>query len=330
MSRNLSDINNSARVEARNKFRKNPVIEVYVENEDDIPFWKHLFLLHQLDVKIYPAVKSIKRLERGKTTVLKKANQAGKFLLLCVDSDYDYLLQNKVLANPYIFQTYSYSFENHLCNPEEMKMMCIRSVLVDEIEFDFEAFFRQYSELIYPLFLCHLSYRALGQAEVFPLSSFLNAIDFPDKFKITDVFTKILPKIGKNIAQKIKELQTNHPIESTYIIQKEVEWQQLGLQSVNSHQFIQGHFLFDTTVKLLNQICYLHKKAKINNFNQSVQERNDENIRKKEIKMLKMKINEYENQVTPIDVILKLNTSFQNSALWKKIHLDFVEYKNNK
>jgi hypothetical protein len=79
--------------EAKNALNKSKgiVIDVYVENEDDIPFWKDIFRKCDLQTKIHPT--SITSLNRGKTEVLKQINSVGKFKILCVDSDYDYLLR---------------------------------------------------------------------------------------------------------------------------------------------------------------------------------------------------------------------------------------------
>ncbi len=330
MNRNLLALRDSKRAEARNVFRTSPLIEVYVENEEDIPFWKGIFNLHQLAVKIYPAIKSLKRLERGKSTVLKKAAQAGKFLLLCVDSDYDYLLQNdsKTLhSNPYIFQTYTYSFENHLCNPAEMEMMCIKSILADRIDFDFEGFFIQYSQLIFPLFIYHLSYKKENQLNLFTLSEFHETIAFPEKFKITDLKKQILPQISQKIDQKIAKLRIESPISAEKIALYQAEWADLGLNEANTYQFIQGHFLFDTTIKLLNQICYSFKMEKMKAFEKSVQEKNDAKIRSQQLKALKMKKHEYEQLLTPISLILQLNSIYQDSFLWQKLNADILSYK---
>ena len=76
------------RLENQNKLLDRTTIRVYVENEDDVPFWKYFFTKANIDTVISPASKG--NLERGKKTVLFYENQANASLLLCVDSDYDY------------------------------------------------------------------------------------------------------------------------------------------------------------------------------------------------------------------------------------------------
>ena len=113
MSR-LKDKINSDFFKAKNNLNKSKgeleQIAVFVENEDDILFWKDIFDKCSLQTKIHLASRT--SLERGKSAVLK--HNVGKLLILCVDSDYDYLLQDHtndsklINSNPYIFQTYTY------------------------------------------------------------------------------------------------------------------------------------------------------------------------------------------------------------------------------
>ena len=69
-------------------------VYVYVESYDDIPFWRSVFADFEnnklcFEIMIPSAVSLIK----GKKKVLDLIPSSGKNLILCVDSDYDYLLQ---------------------------------------------------------------------------------------------------------------------------------------------------------------------------------------------------------------------------------------------
>lgn len=138
------------------------IISVVVENEDDIPFWKYVFNSFNIKTEISP---NSRTLERGKKAVLKQANQAGKYLLLCVDSDYDYIFNGSTtdskttLENPYIFQTYTYSIENYFCYSTALNQIMIEASLNDNEVFDYVAFFEAYSNLIYELFCYSIHYR---------------------------------------------------------------------------------------------------------------------------------------------------------------------------
>jgi len=77
----LTDKLNSQYFESRNALNKRTgeVVEIFVENEDDVPFWKHIFDQFNLHTKVNPASKT--SLKRGKPAVLKHIDRAGKFLL---------------------------------------------------------------------------------------------------------------------------------------------------------------------------------------------------------------------------------------------------------
>lgn len=98
-------------------------IIVFVESEEDISFWRNVlneFEKQNIDFQIQTPNKN------GKSKAIEKSNElinmsVGEYLIVCVDSDYDYLLQNTqkqsqlINQNKFIFQTYSYSIENLLC-----------------------------------------------------------------------------------------------------------------------------------------------------------------------------------------------------------------------
>jgi len=140
-------------------------IMVYVENEDDIPFWRGVFDRYAPHLHFEISFPSY-HLARGKEEVLKI--QAGEYLLLCVDSDYDYLLQDatevskRINHDPYIFQTYTYSIENYKCYAESLKEVCVSSSLNDKEVFDLVRFIKLYSLIIYELFLYSYHFEKQG------------------------------------------------------------------------------------------------------------------------------------------------------------------------
>ena len=69
---------------------------VYVESDDDISFWRYIlnpFEGKKINFDIQLPISD--ELKKGKVAVLGLARNVGKNLILCVDSDYDYLLQNE-------------------------------------------------------------------------------------------------------------------------------------------------------------------------------------------------------------------------------------------
>ncbi len=75
-------------------------------------------------------------------------------MVICVDSDDNYLLQDAtddskaINENPYIFQTYASSVENYRCFADSLADLCIRARLHDEPLFDFVEFLQSYSAVV--------------------------------------------------------------------------------------------------------------------------------------------------------------------------------------
>lgn len=104
--------------------------------------------------------------------------QASDELLLCVDSDFDYLFHNsteqsrELLSCDRMFHTYAYATENYLCYAPSLHNVCVRATKNDTRIFDFERFMADYSRIIYPLFLWY-AYSAQQESEhIFTLADF--------------------------------------------------------------------------------------------------------------------------------------------------------------
>lgn len=129
-------------------------ITAYVEDIEDEIFWGDVFAKYAPSLKImfYPHSRD-NEFKSGVQEVLKEKDKAGKNLILCIDSDFRYLLQDKEInENPFIFQTYTYSIENHKCAPQNLNRIIKTATLVQG-DFDFVKFFEKYSQTIYSLFL---------------------------------------------------------------------------------------------------------------------------------------------------------------------------------
>ena len=129
MSTKLNDAITSSYIQHSQLFRpaNSPVeILVYVEDEIDICFWDSLLKSvcnsnkYHFNIQV---VKSNGKYIYGKSYLLTKERlpKYGPYLLACVDSDYDSILENSVfhdaLNNPYVIGTIAYSIENYKCHP---------------------------------------------------------------------------------------------------------------------------------------------------------------------------------------------------------------------
>ena len=168
------------------------LVKVFVEGYDDVAFWRGIFDDYETDrLKFEISVPPRQDLAKGKRVLLDMIPESSPDLLLCVDSDFDYLFDGHteqsrlVNESPYLFHTYAYATENYLCHPPSLHRICAKATKNDTLIFDFEAFLREYSRIIYPLFLWY-AYSARRKSErAFSLIDFrtsvrLNYLDLRD------------------------------------------------------------------------------------------------------------------------------------------------------
>jgi hypothetical protein len=290
---------------------------VMVENEDDISFWKGIFELFEVKTRIIAGISTRKELQRGKDTVLKQKENANKLYLLCVDSDYDYLIGNDekgILSNPFIFHTYTYSYENYLCLSKTLTTLCTSICASDEFEFNFVLFFEEYSKIVYPLFLYHLYDKIKHQSQNFSIQQFHALIDFPQHPKTVSNGESILNKIQKNVSSKLKMLEKEAIVDKNELQDLAIQLELLGLNAQNCYLFVRGHNLFDNTSRLIDQVCFPIIEAQKNQL----------------YKMGKFgdaKLNEYLAIIKTTKVVLKENRLYEKCELFEKVKQDFERYK---
>ncbi len=319
---------NSDYFEARNalNLRKGQIIEVFVENEADVPFWKDIFNRFgqsNVQTKIHPASKD--SLARGKQTVLKQ--KAGKFLLLCVDSDYDYLFDGatkqseQIKLNPFIFQTYAYAIENYQCIAENLQQVVLEATLNDDAElFDFTGFMERFSEIVYELWVYTCYYERQSQqsgSNSLETKNWWDAIKLSNKIDIADSGKRELENLQTVVTEQLKSLPE---IDSVSLHTFKQELQQLGLEPSNTYLFIQGHLLCKKIIsRLLRQVCYLLQSQTYQKY-RDVQEVDSEVITKQ--------CQEYKNhtKLRNIETILLTHKNYVSCFLVQKIQVDVHRY----
>lgn len=189
----------------------------YVEDTDDAKFWKRLF--DSLEMEEFVLRIPCDEIKQGKKRLLKMIDdgQLGPHQVVFVDSDFDYILQNeKINKNKYVFQTYTYSIENHYYQSKNIFDYCseVSEFFDDTIIFDFDKFFECYSNMIYNLFVCMICNCKLIHNRYESDSPLLHNETIEKYFYISDIireieieFQKILEEIknngDRNCAKKI-------------------------------------------------------------------------------------------------------------------------------
>ena len=267
MSHRLKDNITSQYIEAANnlgsKSSKRRIV-AYVESYDDIFFWRSI--LRQLEDKtryfevMLPS--RLEHLERGKKAAIASIveGKGGRSMIACVDADYDYLSQGgnptskMMLESPYVFHTYAYSIENLQCYAPSLHDVCVAATLNDRPGFDFEDYLKDYSAIIFPLFVWNIWACRHPHEYRFTMADFLNNID-PGMFSLGTKANRFA-KLNYKVNQKISKLKREKPIPKEEWQKMVDERRKLGVKPSNTYLYIQGHHLFNKViVPMMKKVC---------------------------------------------------------------------------
>lgn len=159
------------------------LVRVYVEGYEDVAFWRGIFDHFQNPyMRFEISVPNRADLPKGKKVLMGMIPRSSDELILCVDSDFDFLFadrteQSREVNNArYMFHTYAYATENFLCYAPSLHNVCVKATKNDTRIFDFVRFMHEYSCTIYPLFLWYAYSAQLSSENVFPLIDFKSAV----------------------------------------------------------------------------------------------------------------------------------------------------------
>jgi hypothetical protein len=272
MKRLASNIT-SAYIEASNRLRpksKKRKIVAYVESYDDIFFWRSVLSDFEDEETMFEVMlPSRKNLNRGKKTAMmnKLGESLGVCMIACVDADLDYLLQRhtsnsaRMLDNPYIIHTYTYSIENYQCYAPSLHDVCVMATLNDRNIFNFEEYLKLYSRIIYELFIWLIWLHRQGRFSEMPLTSFNNitSIEQLNVHKPIDA----LEQVRKNVNRKTAWLQQHVPEAKGKLGRLKEELTQLGVTPEDTYLFIQGHHLQENVVDAaLTPVCTILRRER--------------------------------------------------------------------
>lgn len=132
-------------------------LAIFVEGKDDVAFWSFVFDRSELrgKYKIFKSYNFPTEDSSGKNTLLKHyLPHTQQDFAICLDSDYDYLLDNSLWQRRYVFQTYTYSIENYYCYVPCLKTVVNRAANLpldtEGVSFE-DIFIEKFSKIIYEL-----------------------------------------------------------------------------------------------------------------------------------------------------------------------------------
>jgi hypothetical protein len=299
------------------------LVRVFVEGYEDVAFWRGIFdHFPNPYLRFEISVPTRKDLPKGKKVLLSMADEADEELLLCMDSDFDYLFDDEdevsrqIVSSPYMFHTYTYATENYLCYAPSLHNVCVKAVKNDAYIFDFKQFMADYSRVIYPLFLWY-AYSASRKTEnVLPLADFkLSArIGYLD---IEQNGANTIAWLQRNIERKVNSLEVNHPDMAAALPQFAERLQKRGVEPELTYHFMHGHTLMDCVViVVLEGVCEKLRQMSLSKIICS----------SKEGIALKNEMSNYTNSLRSIRDVLLDNDNYTSSPLYKRLKADIQRY----
>ena len=298
-------------------------VKVFVEGYEDVAFWRSIF--DHFDnpyLRFEISVPTRDDLPKGKKVLLSMADKANEELLLCMDSDFDYLFEdedevsNKIVSSPYMFHTYAYATENYLCYAPSLHNICVKAVKNDTHIFDFEKFMREYSRTIYPLFLWY-AYSASRRTE-----SAFTLVDFKASVRIgfldvADNGANTIAWLGRNVERRVQMLTAEHPDMAKEIPAFGERMRSKGVEAENVYMFMHGHTLMDCVVMiLLSGVCEKLRQMSLQKIIAS----------SKEGVALKNEMSNYTNSLRSIRDVLLDNENYTASPLYARLKADIQSY----
>ena len=323
MSRRLNqNINNdylSAMQRMRPKGRKRRIV-AYVEGYDDVFFWRAVLdELETEEVGFEVMLPSRSTLGKGKKVALMNALQKGlgPNLIVCVDADYDYLLQEAnetsafVNQSPYVFHTYAYAIENYQCYAPSLHTVCVMATLNDHDIFDFETFMAAYSRIIYPLLVWSLWCYRYGYGKSFSLQDMAGIIKTGDvNLQNPNVS---LDTLRRRVNSKISSLQRHFQQAKAHYKDVEQQLLRLGVTPDTTYLFVRGHDVFDkVAAPLVTAVCRRlvgEREREIRRLaNHSTQRANE--------------LSGYSHATANVEEMMKKQTNYKKSPLYRRIIAD--------
>jgi hypothetical protein len=123
-------------------------IAILVEDNSDINFWQNVFARFLPTKKLDFPYRSK---ANGKGEILQYKNYVDAMLIICRDSDNEYLYKEDTSFNvPFIYHTYVYSLENFVCHSKILNDICFE---LTEEQFNLLEILEKYSKIVYRILI---------------------------------------------------------------------------------------------------------------------------------------------------------------------------------
>lgn len=299
-------------------------VNVYVEGYDDVAFWRTVFDEFECANRTFTiSVPPRKDLAKGKKVLLDMLPRTSDDKIVCVDSDFDYLLNGataqsrRVLDAQWLFHSYTYSIENYLCYAPSLRSICTKATKNDMPTLDFEWFMAEYSKIIYPVFLWYAYSAKLEQVNLYKLDTFRNDVRIL-YIDLENGGRETLAWVKHKITKRLDILRRTYPTYRAQIEAAGEEMRSRDLYPDNTYLFMQGHTLFENVaIPILESICNKLKNLELRKINDS----STSGV------PLANALDNYRNasQLSIRDLLLT-NTDYRDCFLYKRMRDDIRSY----
>ncbi len=298
-------------------------VQVFVEGYEDVAFWRGIF--DHFDnpyLRFEISVPNREDLPKGKKVLMSMIPRSNEKLLLCVDSDFDYLFGERteqsvqINSAPYMFHTYTYATENYLCYAPSLHNVCVKATKNDSHIFDFVEFMSEYSRAIYPAFMWYAYSAQLSSENIFTLVDFKNTVRL-GYLELERNGADTIAWLCRNVQRRIARLEEEHPemVEALNVFALDLV--ERGVTPETTYLYMHGHTLMDNVVMvMLNTVCDKLRQMSVAKINSS----------KKEGLSLRNEMSNYMNSLRSIRDVLLDNENYTSCPLYKTLRNDIQRY----
>ena len=299
------------------------LVRVFVEGYEDVAFWRGIFdHFRNPYLRFEISVPNREDLPKGKKVLMSMIPDSGEELLLCVDSDFDYLFGDltpqsaAINSAPFMFHTYTYATENYLCYAPSLHNVCVKATKNDCHIFDFVTFMAEYSRIIYPLFLWYVYSAGMSSESVFTLVDFKNSVRL-GFLELENNGAGALAWLERNVRRRLSRLEDEHPDMNRNMPAFAEKLRAKGVTPETTYLYMHGHTLMDNVVMImLNAVCDRLRTMSVAKINSS----------KKTGLPLKNEMSNYINSLRSIRDVLLDNENYTTCPLYENLSRDIEAY----
>ena len=220
-------------------------VVIMTESSDDERFWRAVFnyALPQKRITFNYAVQPSSKMTYGKTMCLKYASLTNSHFVLAVDSEFDRILGKPCLSFPYVFQTMTYSWENHYCLASTLDSI-YKSASTGGTPFNFSIYLTKLGSIIYPYIIKLLAAKKEG-IRCWGLDTMCSTILSiqPNRKELLNNDGKVLlESISKSLQDWGAELVSPSSTAQDGITES---LNNIGVTYLNVYMYMQGHCIYD-------------------------------------------------------------------------------------